>query len=216
MIPNSPHMSDTPQNDKVLTSPKVLAQVITLVALSIALTHLLWPKLAIDAITIAFVAIAVLPWLAPIFKSIELPGIGKVEFKDMQKAANRAEQAGILAPPTNIRVTQHSSHPVMPYSDPNLALAALRIDIEKHVRLLAQKHNLPIRNLSKMLYDLTDHKVLDKDAYYALRDMIKVLNHAVHGGRVEPDTAQFTTSVGPRLLEYLANLADQPSNRPSP
>src|SRR5271167_3643431 len=124
--------------------PKRLAQIITLSALAGALIHLLWPKLAIDAITLTLLAIAVIPWLAPIFKSLEFPGGWKVEFKEeLRKAASRAEQAGILAP-QRAHITSDIPSPEIAYDDPNLSLAALRIEIEKRVRTLAQKHGVPI------------------------------------------------------------------------
>ena len=47
-----------------------------------------------DAITLALLAIAIVPWLAPIFKSLEFPGGLKVEFQELQKAAQRALQRG--------------------------------------------------------------------------------------------------------------------------
>jgi len=40
------------------------------------------------------VVVAVVPWFAPLFKSLEFPGGWKVEFQELQKAAIRAEQAG--------------------------------------------------------------------------------------------------------------------------
>jgi hypothetical protein len=201
-------MSDTPRNPNKPAPPKRLAQIITLSTVAIALVHIFWPNLAIDAITLALIAIAIVPWLAPIFKSLEFPGGWKVEFKEqLQKAANRAEEAGILAP-LPINFTHVFSPPQIPYSDPNLALAALRIEIEKRLRTLAQKHDLPVTNLSKMLQDLTSHNVLDEKAQSALGGLIDLLNHAVHGGMVDPESAEFiTTNMSPSLLKYLDDLA---------
>ena len=50
-----------------------------------ALAHIVWPELKIDAITIALLVIATLPWLAPLVKSIELPGGWKLEFAQISK-----------------------------------------------------------------------------------------------------------------------------------
>jgi hypothetical protein len=200
-------MSDTPRNDNKPVPPKRLAQIITLSTLAIALVHIFWPNLAIDAITLALIAIAIVPWLAPIFKSLEFPGGWKVEFKEqLQKAANRAEEAGILAP-LPINLTRESSPSQISYSDPNLALASLRIEIEKRIRTLAQKHGLPLTDLSKMLQDLTSHNVFDKNAQSALHGLVDLLDHAVHGGTVDPESAEFvTTTMGPSLLKYLDDL----------
>jgi hypothetical protein len=48
--------------------------VISALAVAVALLHMLLPRLQVDMITVALVAIAALPWLAPILKSVKLPG----------------------------------------------------------------------------------------------------------------------------------------------
>jgi hypothetical protein len=51
-----------------------LRYTITLCSLLLALAHVIWPSISIDAITLILVVIAVLPWLTPFVKSLELPG----------------------------------------------------------------------------------------------------------------------------------------------
>ena len=58
---------------------------ITIAALLIALAHLIWPNLNIDAITITLLFIALVPWLSPLFKSLEFPGGWKIEFQEMKE-----------------------------------------------------------------------------------------------------------------------------------
>jgi len=64
-----------------------LRVVITIGALIFIAVHLTWPKLGIDNIAIALLVIALVPWLSSIFKSIEVTGLGKVEF--LQQAVER-------------------------------------------------------------------------------------------------------------------------------
>src|SRR5712691_13469752 len=137
-------MTAAPGQEQKTESLKGLRQVVTLGALAIALVHLLWPTLAIDAITLALLVIALLPWLAPIFKSLEFPGGWKVEFQDLQKAAERAEKAGLLAPQPELPSAEFTFQQVAE-SDPNLALAGLRIEIEKRLASLADKHGIERR-----------------------------------------------------------------------
>jgi len=54
-----------PYSKQDATPLKALRQTVSLVALVLALAHLIWPSLAIDAITLALIVIAILPWLAP-------------------------------------------------------------------------------------------------------------------------------------------------------
>lgn len=44
------------------------------VAAGVAVAHAVRPNLAIDAVTLFALIVAVIPWLQPLFKSVELPG----------------------------------------------------------------------------------------------------------------------------------------------
>lgn len=64
---------------------KNLRKVISLGALLLALAHIVWPLLAIDFVALGLIVVATLPWLAPLVKSLELPGGWKVEFAEISK-----------------------------------------------------------------------------------------------------------------------------------
>lgn len=57
---------------------------ITLIALLIALIHLICPTLAIDGITLTLLLIALIPWLSPVFKSLQFPGGWKIEYQEIK------------------------------------------------------------------------------------------------------------------------------------
>jgi len=194
-------------NDLVApASVKRLRQVVTLIALALSLGHLVWPSLAIDVITVTLLAIAVVPWLAPLFKSLELPGGLKVEFQELQRAAERAEQAGLLAPPAPPVAPQvEYSFQRLTDEDPNLALAGLRIEIEKRLVALAEKHGVEVRGrgLKLLLRQLSAHQILSHEEESILTDLSGLLNSAVHGASVDRETAARATEVGARLLRKL-------------
>lgn len=185
-----------------------LRQVVTLGALGLALTHLLFPKVAIDAITLALLAIALVPWLAPLFKSLELPGGWKVEFQDFQKVEVRAEAAGLLAPREETPTPAYTFQRIAD-QDPNLALAGLRIEIERRLVQLAQSRDIPVRSrgLGSLLRDLTRAQVLSDSESSVLADLAGLLNPAVHGALVEPQAAKWALETGPRVLKALDDLA---------
>ena len=58
-----------------------LRAAITVVALVVAGLHTLYPRIIVDAVTAGLIILAFLPWLAPIIKSIEVTGLGKLELK---------------------------------------------------------------------------------------------------------------------------------------
>jgi hypothetical protein len=207
-------MADTKENGKELISLKRLRQIVSLGALLLALSHIIWPLLAIDAITLALIVIAILPWLAPLIKSLELPGGWKLEFQELQKVASRAETAGLLAAEPSQKEVDFSFQSIA-NRDPNLALAGLRIEIEKRLSQLAEIHNLNTRHpmsVGQALRALTQAEVLTNEERSILADMVNMLNSAVHGGDVDSRAASWAIDVGPRLLTSLDERINEARN----
>lgn len=178
---------------------------VTIGALLVAVAHLIWPDVAVDSVTVALLVVAVLPWLAPLVKSVELPGGLKIELQDLQQVADRANTAGLLAvePSTN---EARFSFETVAAQDPNLALAGLRIEIERRLSALAQAYQLgngrPM-GVGQLLRVLANAQVLTQEERAVLADMTNMLNAAVHGADVGQDAAQWAIGVGPRLLTSL-------------
>jgi hypothetical protein len=174
---------------------------VTLGALSVALAHVVFPTLAIDAIALALVMVAVVPWLAPLFKALELPGGWKVEFQELQKVAAKADDAGLLSPPAAPGV-QYAFQAVAD-RDPHLALAGLRIELEKRLIRLAQRHGVGTRmqGLARLLGELARRGILSEDEESVLSDLVHLLNAAVHGAAVDPRATEWAMDVGPQLIQ---------------
>ena len=199
---------------------KKMAQVFSLGALLIALAHIIWPQVAIDAISLALIVIAILPWLAPFVKSVELPGGVKIELPDLQKATTRAESAGLLAAEPSDKEIAFSFQSISD-QDPNLALAGLRIEIEKRLSLLAKSYGISSNRpmgIGQLLRALEKEEVLTREERSILDDMVNTLNAAVHGASVDSRTAAWAIDVGPRLLTSLderVSEAQRLKNQPS-
>ena len=89
---------------------------ITVGAAGLALIHILWPDLRIDAITLVLLTAAVLPWLQPILKTLKLPGGFELTMQEMKQeiriatgAAQSAERKADLV--VSGLVASHSSDP---------------------------------------------------------------------------------------------------------
>lgn len=80
-----------------MPNERLLRIVISAIAITIAVVHLLWPHLVIDAITLGLLVLALLPWLAPLVKSIELSGIGKIELQEIKQQVQEARGAALNA-----------------------------------------------------------------------------------------------------------------------
>lgn len=179
---------------------------ITAVAVAIATVHLIWPDLRIDAVTLVLLIVAMVPWLAPLFKSVELPGGRKVEFQDLERVRAEAEEAGLVTEPSEQdRGTGYYSFQLVADEDANLALAGLRIELEKRLRELAAAHGLEVRRggVGTLLRQLDREDALNPRERGALADMVQLLNNAVHGAEGDERSAQWAIEYGPRLLSAL-------------
>ena len=178
---------------------------ISLLAISIIIVHLIWPSLAIDGITLTLIIIAVIPWVTPLFKSLEFPGGWKIEFKDLATAKDKADAVGLLASSAEVNAAIEYPFQIVAEDDPNLALAGLRIEIEKRLRELAQSADIPIQRTSvgRLMRLLFERGILTKQEYNVLADMIGLLNSAVHGAEVDSKATDWAMDVGPRLLKAL-------------
>ena len=126
--------------------------------------------------------------------------------------ASRAESAGLLASAaTAPALAPEFAFQTIAEQDPNLALAGLRIELEKRLVRLAQSKGLEVRSygIGQLLRLLTKHEVLTQEEQSALSDMVGLLNSAVHGAAVDPRAADWAMSVGPRLLASLDQRASQ-------
>ena len=106
--------------------------------------HLKWPSVGIDGVTLVLLGVLVVPWIGPAFKSLEFPGGWKVEFHDLQKAGQDIADAGLRATGPQAAVAPEYAFQSIASSDPNLALAGLRIEIEKRLVKLAQSRGLEV------------------------------------------------------------------------
>jgi hypothetical protein len=177
--------------------------VISLVALLVAMGHILLPSVKIDVITLALLLIAVLPWLGFIFKSVELPGGLKVEYPDLEKLREDAAKAGLLSVPTS--KVEKPPYLTLAQQDPNLALAGLRIEIERRLREIAKGRGLQGERLGigQLLQLLRKNEAISGPEDSVLSDLIGLLNNAVHGAEVDSRAVQWAIDVGPPLLSAL-------------
>jgi hypothetical protein len=188
---------------------------ITLGALVIAGVHVIWPALAIDAVTATLILAAIVPWLAPVFKKLKLPGGLELEFQELQHTKERAEKAGLLSagPPV---IPSKYSFQLVADEDPNLALAGLRIEIERRLVQIAEANEIDRSRLGlgvgALLHVLAERGILTYEQRSVLSDMLKTLNQAVHGVTAPRSAADWALQIGPLLLRTLDERIPQQGN----
>lgn len=171
---------------------KIIAGFVTLLFLGLAFGHLFVEGFTVDSITIVLLAIAIFPWLLPYLKSLELPGGLKIELKDVKEAIDKvtsSDEQSVDTAPQNI--------------DPQLALVALRIDIEKLIR----SHQTDIGNkngsLSIRVQVLANEGVLSREVAQGILKIIELGNAAAHGVEVDKDAAEFVLFKSNSIIKQL-------------
>lgn len=178
---------------------------ISLLAIVVALSHLIWPSLAIDGITLMLITIAIIPWLVPLFKSLELPGGVKIEFQELKNIQKDIEKVGLATPKIEKEAKPEYAFQMVVDEDPNLALAGLRIEIEKRLRDIAKANDINTEGKSfRPLLELLSRKeVITSSERAVLADLAGLLNQAVHGAKLDQRATEWAMDVGPRIIKAL-------------
>ena len=181
--------------------------VITVVASSLAILHSWFPSVTIDAITVTLLGIAVIPWLGPLFKSVEIPGGVKVEFQELEEVRKRVEESGLIAEPKKVRPMEEHEYAFQAVvgNDSNLALAGLRIEIESRLREMAKQRGLGMERapLQRLMHEFESKGAMSSTEAAAIRDLLPLLNQAAHGAETDPAAFEWAMEFGPRVLGAL-------------
>lgn len=107
---------------------------VTIAGLALAVGHVLWPQIKLDAFTGAFLAVALAPWLAFMVRSVEIPGALKLELETLADQARGAAESAR----TSADVALASSAPGTPRRGAALRGDDLASLAEEYRRLRAQ------------------------------------------------------------------------------
>ena len=137
-----------------------------------------------------------LPWLGSISESLELPGGTKIKYREQLEQGEDARKVGLLGTPTE-KDERSDVRAILAREDPNLALASLRIEIEKRLVAIAAKHGLGTerQSIGILLRRLKERKALSNEQASVLQDMIGLLNRAVHGAEIGQQEAQWAIEI---------------------
>ncbi|RUT71541.1 DUF1311 domain-containing protein [Flavobacterium cupreum] len=191
---------------------------ITVSAILVGLTHLIFPDLQIDAIFITLIIVAIIPWLEPLFKSVELPGGLKVEFQDLKKIEDEAKKAGLIKPENEMNsISNSETYSFIEIAEKNqeLALVGFRIEVEKRLRSLADKYSIESNkfSISKLIDALHNKEIINNAETKSLKDIIHTLNYAAHGMDYDIRNANWVIENGPKILDSLDEKLESRSGR---
>jgi len=192
-----------------------------LLCLILIVAHALFPSILIDTNTIILLLIILLLWLFPYIESINFPGGGGIKL--LQREVNRLEEQkeveNLLKPPTAPEIPPQekvitgivSEDPlVFTAEDPNLVLAALRIDMEKKIRELASVSKIPDagRTVYSLINSLVNKRRLPHSEARYIEGILQVCNKAVHGIAVDAFSAARVVRLGKDVIKWLNSLIE--------
>jgi len=92
----------------------------------------------------------------------------------------------------------------------NLLMFQIRYRIEQELRRIWMKNFDDTQNrkrsLTWILRELTDNRVIDKQVYYVLREVLSVCNYAVHGEKVSQSQVDLVEKNVEEIIDLLARI----------
>lgn len=153
-------------------------------------SHILkWDAIQVDSTTLALVGLLLLIPLADLIRKIKL-GEFEAEIGRDEVAKAQAKAATELPPSTErqLDVSEKEVRELL-RSDPRLAMAKIRIELEEALKRLyiattQSEPDLRRTSLGRLVDALVQRQVLREPVASSVRDVIALANRAVHGERV--------------------------------
>jgi acyl carrier protein len=176
---------------------------LTCIFLITATAHLIFPDVKIDSIAVTLLILSIVPWLGIIFESLELPGGLKFKYSTLQAAADEVAKSTLITVDHQGRIDDPTYISLLD-EDPTLALAGLRIDIERRLRQIATKYSdLKARGVGSLVNALSQRELLSDSERNAIQDILSSLNEAVHGAKISREQASRVMEIGRNLTDSL-------------
>jgi len=197
------------------------------VVLALALLQIYLPQVTINLTMDILIVIMFIPWIQPFVNKIDIPH-GIIDLKgDINKLENEAKKSKLIVSSTkklsrSIKTSElllnfgkakesvkGTDLYVLAHEYPELALAGLRIWMEKELKelLYSKGHNInkkDITSLGQTLHILRSLETINGKEYEVLTDLTRLLNRVIHSDiTVDTDTAIRTLNLGYSIMQGL-------------
>lgn len=191
-----------------MSEKRIIQLSISAIGVLFIVGHMICPDIKIDGITVLLIIIVIVPWLAPVFKSFELPGGLKFEYHELEKATKKLEESGFIKKEASSKKQQdHSKYSFLNVVDinSNLALSGLRMEIESRLKDLAEQNFkiLDKHGINQITHQLAGSGILSKQESSAILEILPILNKAAHGQDIDKQTHNWVIEIGPQILDSL-------------
>lgn len=191
-----------------------------LLALALLVIHSLpGQKVVVDSTSVVLVLVI---FISPLLSAIRRIKFGEFEAeidpKEIRRIKDEVESQLADTPPHPRTLPEAQIESTvtdireLAESDPVIALAKLRIEVEKVIsklyrRTQPQKRSLSPTSLARMVQTLTNQELLPSNISSPIREVIMICNRAVHGELIRERDANAILDVGTSLLEQLFSLS---------
>ena len=179
----------------------MISIIISVFFLILAIINQFTLKLELNTIILIF--IAMLPWLSGSLKSFRGFGL-EIDFQELNDAGEKVKKSFGLDTKDSPKNQKLMWIEIFD-NDPNLALAGLRIEIEKSLRDIAKSYNLETKHkfFDSFIFLLEREKILSPEEAASLKNLRPILNSAVHGATIDKRALDLVVDIGPKILESL-------------
>jgi hypothetical protein len=154
---------------------------------------------SISTIAATFLGLAALPWLLGLFEKITLPGGIELNLRELEQRLDENKAV--------IHDADREAFEFLKTNDPNLAMAALRIEIEKRLRKIAHSRRLTSdsarKGIPQLLEMLKNEGAVGGEVVSMILDMLPAMNAAAHGVELPTTSDEWVSRNGPKLLSLL-------------
>lgn len=198
---------------KILNLVKKRPLVISFLLLSLIVLHGLFDEdFKVDSTTVLLALLIILIPYIPLLSKIKFGDFeAEIGHRDVERLGEKVEDIP-SSPDTAIPGRKVQELEELAETDPTLALAKARIEIEKRLRsleeiYLSKPSNRTVhRGLRQIVYDLQKQQVVESPLASLLHDIIAVANQAVHGATIERHNAIKLAQYASRVLNELDSI----------
>lgn len=197
---------------------KIMYWIIFAMGTLLIIVHGFWPNIfKVDLISISILFILSIPFVAQFLKKAKFPG-AEFEFKDEIRETQKlvelsVEEAKEIERPEKAKLLKFETFNLYGIrelldSDPVLALAGLRIEIERKLKLAAHFLDIPVNkqySILKMLGIFKNNKFLSSYQFNALWNIVTMCNQAIHGSLISKEEAKEIIDIAEELNKSFPN-----------
>ncbi len=175
---------------------------ISLIAVLLIVIHIAVPSIAIDAITLSLFVIAIVPWLHPLFKSLEVPGGLKFEFQDLQDIMNMVDEVGLIEFRGGGGKVNFSFLYAAENNEPLLTFAGLYLEIERVLYELYAEccHDMQPRSIDEIISKLNAIGILSQNEEKILKEILHTLKFYMEEKHGDHKSMEIVALKGPGIV----------------